>query len=85
MEQSILQVKKPMKKRKSETAQTDRNEVHVAADGEKVIIHDENGVGFRPVNAEYISRNGLETAGGTHGIVYTSTGKSGYRLAFYSG
>ena len=48
-----------------------------AAQGEKVIIHAEDGVGIRLVNISYVSIEGLEIEGGTHGVEYTSTRKSG--------
>ena len=48
-----------------------------AAEGEKVKIHAEDGVGIHLVNTGYISIEGLETEGGTHGVKYTSTRKSG--------
>lgn len=49
----------------------------IAAEGEKVKIHAEDGVGIHLVNTGYISIEGLETEGGTHGVKYTSTRKSG--------
>ncbi len=51
----------------------------IAAEGEKVIIHAEDGAGIRLVNVCNISIEGLETEGGTHGIEYTSTRDSGER------
>ena len=51
--------------------------VITAAEGEKVIIHAGDGVGIRIVNACHIAIDGLETEGGTHGIVYTGTRESG--------
>ena len=49
----------------------------VAAEGERVAIHAEDGAGIRLVNASHIAIEGLETEGGTYGIAYTSTRDAG--------
>ena len=49
----------------------------IASEGEKVIIHAEDGIGIRLDNTSYISIEGLEIKGGTHGVKYTSTRESG--------
>ena len=48
-----------------------------AADGERVVIKAEDGVGVHLINASNISLEGLETEGGTHGIEYESTREAG--------
>ena len=43
------------------------------AEGEKVVIHAEDGIGVSLINVRYITVEGLEIEGGTHGIYYQST------------
>ena len=48
-----------------------------AADGERVVIQAEDGVGIHLENTGNISLEGLETEGGTHGITYESSREAG--------
>ena len=43
------------------------------AEGETAVVHAEDGIGIHLVDASHISLEGLEIAGGTHGIYYEST------------
>ena len=50
------------------------------AEGEKAVIHAEDGTGLSIVNASHIAVEGLEIEGGTHGIYYESTREAGQEL-----
>ena len=51
------------------------------AEGDKVVIHGEDGTGISLVNVSHVTVEGLEVEGGTHGIYYESTRKAGESLA----
>ena len=50
------------------------------AEGDKVVIHGEDGTGISLVNVSHVTVEGLEVEGGTHGIYYESTRESGESL-----
>ena len=50
------------------------------AEGEKAVIHAEDGIGLSLVNVSHIIVEGLEIEGGTHGIYYESTREAGQPL-----
>ena len=52
------------------------------AEGEKVMIRGGDGIGISLVNVSHVAVEGLEVDGGTHGIYYESTRKSGGPLTY---
>ena len=50
------------------------------AEGDKVVIHGEDGTGISLVNVSHVTVEGLEVEGGTHGIYYESTREAGESL-----
>ena len=50
------------------------------AEGDKVVIHGEDGTGISLVNVSHVTVEGLEVEGGTHGIYYESTREFGESL-----
>lgn len=50
------------------------------AEGEKAVVHAEDGIGISLVDISYVSVEGLEIEGGTHGIYYESTREAGLQL-----